>query len=405
MQSVADQPPVEKFSQTPDTVIWSGLLPNFCVRFWAFNDANKSNHEAYGGGIRWPVFKLGELSDIFKMNEKSIRRASSTLEKAGFFKTTKTAKGLRYELFPVANVEDTYRGFENADRKVSPAGFAITPVSVITSNVSDGAFRFWQMGKRVAGGNEWTFGSQIRWAERLGVSERQVKNYVAELTNAELMEVRRRNNFGRNDYKMLDKPQSLVAAVSEPFSEPAAESILVGGVALSRYFHAALKTTYDGKMALKAYGAMNIPALASTFNRWMDDGAPAAYIKSVIDAYVAIEGFRTSGKAPWIDFLAKRALLAAHVARTASAADAATDDYNVDDWRSRGDLSHVSANDEYDINEWRSRESETDAGHTVADVVPDNVTQLRPKHSDPDTVDLSQNGADRMARYLSHQAK
>jgi hypothetical protein len=62
----------------------------------------------------------------------------------------------------------------------------------------------------------------------------------------------------------------------------------------------------------------NHQALAGAFKRWIDSGMDPDKIRAMIDAYTAVPGYWTEGKAPWIDFLAKRFMLIKSVEKAES---------------------------------------------------------------------------------------
>ncbi|MEV6155422.1 helix-turn-helix domain-containing protein [Nonomuraea sp. NPDC052129] len=195
MDRVAGQSPEAYFGMLPETFIWSDWISHNGIRVLAV---------LYGRwtGKFWPVLTNDELSELTTLSAATIKREVSALKKLGLIKVTRTKDGNRYELIKVEFAGDTYRGRINPRRD----GWSKVFLSMTASSISSGALRLWLMLDRIGGNNPWAWSSQSALAKYMGVKERQIRVYLDELKEAGLLESRRPDPLGKNEYRLIRTP-------------------------------------------------------------------------------------------------------------------------------------------------------------------------------------------------------
>lgn len=192
----------------PETVIFSDFISDTGLHILALIDACKVDHTGWRNrGMQWPVFTVSELVAAVGVSEPTIKREVSKLKKLGLLKVTRTRDGNGYELLRVELDDDTFRGRENVSSKRATH----VTKKTLACGVSSGALRLWMILDRIKGKNEWAYASQKGLADYLGVSERTIIRYLNELRDHGLVEVKRRPNFGTNDYRLLSYEDALKA--------------------------------------------------------------------------------------------------------------------------------------------------------------------------------------------------
>lgn len=76
----------------------------------------------------------------------------------------------------------------------------------------------------------------------------------------------------------------------------------------------------------------NRKKLASAFSRWKKAGTTPDQIRAMIDRYATDPGLRSKGTVPWVDFLAKRALLDEAIKKSAQSKKMEENRFNEDYW-------------------------------------------------------------------------
>lgn len=106
------------------------------------------------------------------------------------------------------------------------------------------------------------------------------------------------------------------------------------GMGLVDYFISAVSSGVQSGLVLDL---ANKKALAAAINRWKNQGATPDIVRAMVDAYAADPGMQTKGKAPWIDFLAKRELLLKQIRRGMAAEIGHTNRDQGAHWNERDD--------------------------------------------------------------------
>ncbi|MDP9870452.1 MULTISPECIES: hypothetical protein [Streptosporangium] len=133
------------------------------------------------------------------------------------------------------------------------------------------------------------------------------------------------------------------------------------GMGLATYFAKAVvdlgraESGGGGVSRLLFTDVANRTKLAATLNRWKNQGISPDEIRRMVDAYVSVAGFRNPRAIPWVDFLAKRALLAAHAAGAAAVDAGRPETFNPAAWTSQEP--HSASDGTYDFNpdDWSSQ--------------------------------------------------
>ncbi len=326
-----------RFAKVPETLVFSDFLSSSGLRVIALIIASKSDNRAYGSEIRWPIFKVSEIAEHLHMSERSVERTVSELKKSGHLKVTKTKQGNRFEVTSTAFENDTYRG----KPRISHSAYTAVSVSVITLDVSDGAFRLLLMLE--ATGKSWEsikipqsklvtyFPSTYK--DRPFITDRQLNNWLRELEGVGLLTRIRASFKDQNEY-VLYKEELVINGVNDvndyvipvlavPGTRHTDEEVLedienakrgeldFSGMSLAKEFQKKVKEykkDKDWAEALKADDAINIPAMAKAFDKWLEDGTEFTDIYRMINLYAG--GAAPDQDTPiWVDFMAKRALL------------------------------------------------------------------------------------------------
>ncbi|GIH27634.1 hypothetical protein Aph01nite_59440 [Acrocarpospora phusangensis] len=195
MKIIAGKSVETYFGMLPETYVWSDKISHNGIRILAVLFARWTKKF-------WPVLTNDELSEMTGMSTATIKREISQLKKLGLIRVTRTKEGNQYELIRVEFAGDTYRGRNGVSRDASAKIF----ISMTASEISSGALRLWLMLDRVGRGHEWAWSSQSALAKYMGVKERQIRVYLDELKEAGLLESRRPDPLGKNEYRLTRTP-------------------------------------------------------------------------------------------------------------------------------------------------------------------------------------------------------
>ncbi|OUC97356.1 hypothetical protein CA984_11385 [Streptosporangium minutum] len=135
------------------------------------------------------------------------------MKKLGLIKVTRTKDGNKYELIKVEFEDDSYRGRNVVSREAHAKIF----LSMTASPISSGALRLWLMLDRIGRTHEWAWSSQSALAKYMGVQQRQIRVYLNELKEAGLLESRRPDPLGKNEYRLIRTP--VMVKVAEEHDE------------------------------------------------------------------------------------------------------------------------------------------------------------------------------------------
>lgn len=206
MSRIAGQSAELYFGKLPETFIWSDNISHNGIRILAVLYARWT--EKF-----WPILTNEEIGELSGLSAATIKREISALKKLGLIKVTRTKEGNRYELIVVMFEGDTYRGRNNVSRDAWSKVF----IYLTSSSISSGALRLWLMLDRIGRDHEWVFSSQSALAKYMGVKERQIRAYLDELKEAGLLESRRPDPLGKNEYRLIRTP--VMVKVAEEYDE------------------------------------------------------------------------------------------------------------------------------------------------------------------------------------------
>ncbi len=196
MDRIAGQSAESYFGMLPETFIWSDKISHNGIRVLAVLYARWT-------GKFWPVLTNDEISRLSGLSASTIKGEVAALKVLGLIKATRTKDGNRYELIVIEFDDDTYRG----RIKVSRAAHAKVFIHMTASSISSAALRLWLMLDRIGRTNEWvTRNSQRALARYMGVGERRIRAYLDELRDAGLVESRRPDPSGKNEYRLIRTP-------------------------------------------------------------------------------------------------------------------------------------------------------------------------------------------------------
>ncbi|WP_108724560.1 helix-turn-helix domain-containing protein [Streptosporangium minutum] len=206
MARIAGQSPETYFGELPETSIWSDRISHNGIRVLAV---------LYGRWTKkfWPVLTNEEIAKLSSLSVATIGRAVSELKKLGLIKVTRTKDGNKYELIKVEFEDDSYRGRNVVSREAHAKIF----LSMTASPISSGALRLWLMLDRIGRTHEWAWSSQSALAKYMGVQQRQIRVYLNELKEAGLLESRRPDPLGKNEYRLIRTP--VMVKVAEEHDE------------------------------------------------------------------------------------------------------------------------------------------------------------------------------------------
>ncbi|MBT2232190.1 hypothetical protein [Nonomuraea sp. NEAU-A123] len=332
--------------------MFSDYVTSTGIRIIALILASKSDHSAYGSGIRWPIFTVPEIAEKLHTSESTIERTTAQLQKLDLLKKIKTKDGVRYEVLERIFEDDTYRGKPHISFKAKSQ----IEMPVIACEISDEAFHLLYMLEATAKGRYDAVKvpqSKLRTyfksprpgknAEDPYISLRQLNTWLRELEGIGLLERHRPGQMEQNEYilnqeihrvngvevrGMVRLPDQLASAGQAELDEAAEElqdEGIVTGKTLAEEFRQSMKeyrNDRDWALALSREGAFNTPALGSTINRWLSNGVEASVIRRMIDLYPIFsnlgrdqenlpEGLREamSHTVIWRDFVGLRFLL------------------------------------------------------------------------------------------------
>ncbi|SEU38715.1 winged helix-turn-helix domain-containing protein [Nonomuraea wenchangensis] len=347
MNSVSVRTVERVFAEVPETTVFSDYVTSAGIRVIALVLASKSDHSAYGSGIRWPIFTASDIAEKLRMSESTVKRTVAQLKRDGFLRTTKTQQGNRYEILVPAFENDTYRGKPNISHRAKSQ----VEMSVITADISDEAFHLLYMLEATGKSYEAVripqsklrtyFKSPRPKDDDPYISLRQLNTWLRELEGAGLLDRRRLGQMEQNEYilnkesivrngveisNMIRLPEQLTSVKDEPAEELAydvAEDTSGAGMSLAMEFKRTVKRYQkdkDWSDAIRRPNAINLPALASTFNRWIENGTSYADIVRMIELYPLVAPYgadqacvpaevreRLVNKPIWQDFIGRRA--------------------------------------------------------------------------------------------------
>jgi len=177
-----------RFGRVPEHYVFSDHISDHGLRIIAYIDASKSDHSAFGKGMRWPVCSMPELAAVInRLDESTARVEVSKLRNLGLIETTKTLGGNRYVLTGAKIAGDTYRGRENLKEN----RYVHLTTKTITCDVSSTALRLWMILDRIRGTRAYAHVSQKTLARYLGCSPRTVIRHLNMLRKKDLIIVQR----------------------------------------------------------------------------------------------------------------------------------------------------------------------------------------------------------------------
>ncbi|MEV7970619.1 helix-turn-helix domain-containing protein [Sphaerisporangium sp. NPDC088356] len=195
MSTIAEGSAKDSFADVPEIYVFSDFVSSKGLHIIAYLFSVKY---AKDGEIFCNAVSAEKIAGVLHISVSTVKREMSRLKKLGIIKTTKTRRGNTFQLIVLNIEDDTFRG-----RNMEPSiRFARVNYSVITSGISSEALRLWLILARIGGAKRWAFSSQARLAQYLKVSERHIRNLLKELKELGLIETKRREAFGRNDYKL-----------------------------------------------------------------------------------------------------------------------------------------------------------------------------------------------------------
>lgn len=201
MNRIAGQSAEAYFGMLPETFIWSDRISHNGLRVLAVLYARWT-------GKFWPVLTNDEISRLSGLSASTIKGEVSALKALGLIKATRTKDGNRYELIVIEFDDDTYRGRIKVSREARAKVF----IHMTASSISSAALRLWLMLDRIGRDNEWAWSSQRALAKYMGVGERRIRAYLDELRAAGLVESRRPDPFGKNEYRLIRTSVMIKAA-------------------------------------------------------------------------------------------------------------------------------------------------------------------------------------------------
>lgn len=351
MFSVSVRAAARYFAAIPETHVFSDLMTSGGIRLVALVLAGRRDHSDYGGGIRWPAFTVPEISKAARMSERSVKREAAHLRQAGFLTTVKTKQGNRYEVTAPDFAGDTFRGKPHVSRKAK----TLTSMSVIGAPISDGAFHLLLMLEATGKQHQAVKVPQSKLVGyfpstskgRDHITARHLNNWLRELEAVGLLTRNRQGVKGVNEYvlhredlvingaKAVDmNAVPILAAPGTEHTEDeetqdhvnAPRGVLdFSGLSLAKAFQRRVKEYRRDprwSRALSRPGAIDLPALAGTFDRWMADGTDYSTIAAMIDMYPSVSDLRcdpaylpasvrayVADALIWRDFLALRTRL------------------------------------------------------------------------------------------------
>ncbi|MFI7610686.1 winged helix-turn-helix domain-containing protein [Nonomuraea terrae] len=322
MNSVSVRTVVRVFGEAHEPTVFSDRMTSSGFRTVALILASKSDHSAYGKGIRWPIFKTSDIAEKLRMSPSTVERTIRQLKRDGFIQTTKTKQGNRYEFLAPVFEGDTYRGKPNISHKAK----SLIEMSVITADISDEAFHLLYMMEATA--KSWPSvrlpQSKLRTyfksprprpdAADPYISLRQLNTWLRELEGIGLLERHRPGQMEQNEY-ILNKERFVVngvdygnmvvvpaqlasaqnAAVVEPVEDRQGTQSL-SGMDLAKEFRQEVRRMHrdpEWGNALSREDAFNLPALAKTINHWLSDGLTVEEVREMIGCYTYTSNINT----------------------------------------------------------------------------------------------------------------
>ncbi|WP_327585023.1 hypothetical protein OHA25_56555 [Nonomuraea sp. NBC_00507] len=272
MNRIAGQSLDSYFGELPETFIWSDKISHNGIRVLAVLYARWTKKF-------WPILTNEEIAELSGLSAATIKREVSALRKLGLIKVIRTKEGNRYELIKVEFAGDTYRGRNVVSREAHSKVF----IAMTARSISSGALRLWLMLDRIGRTHEWVFSSQSALAKYMGVKERQIRAYLDELKEASLLESRRPDPLGKNEYRLIRTPIMVKAAEEYDEKEEQRKSTL-------RVYHTWLKSVLSEDIQPTWYAenkelAWSIYAAIHEAVRLMGEEATAELVDETLKTY------------------------------------------------------------------------------------------------------------------------
>ena len=195
-----------RFGRIPEHYVFSDFISDHGLRIIAYIDAAKSDHSAFGKGMKWPVCSMPELAAVIhRFTERTARLEVSKLRDLGLIETTKTLGGNRYILTGAKIPGDTYRGRENLKEN----RYVHLTIRTITCDISSTALRLWMILDRIRGTRAYAHVSQKKLAHYLRCSPRTVIRHLNMLREKDLVAIRYERNGSEYCYKPISFEESL----------------------------------------------------------------------------------------------------------------------------------------------------------------------------------------------------
>ncbi|MEV4181207.1 helix-turn-helix domain-containing protein [Streptosporangium canum] len=322
------------------TVSYSDHLQPIDVIIWAYIYCHRVDYALYAGlaatreveldgnNILWPVIKVPQLSQDLHVKKDTVQDSLNRLRAVGFLVTERKSAGSRMILSERSTLDDTLHG-ENV------RGWTFVTLDLLKSGLLAQEILVLVFLDRKKEAREYARSSQERIARFLGKDIRTVRRIIAKLKELGRLES---SPIPEEDTKIYQYKIFLRDLVLEEDTDEEAPAEPVedlqdtenpAGMDLAKMFEKTIKEYQkdpDWAMALERPNAINLPALARTFNQWLGNGADSTDIVRMIEHYPLISNFRVNPKnlppkvrerlsrTPiWQDFLAKRPLLADQV--------------------------------------------------------------------------------------------
>ncbi|MFC7380874.1 hypothetical protein [Sphaerisporangium rhizosphaerae] len=198
MTRIADGDVKDTFAQVPEHYVFSDFISDRGLQVIAFLFSVKYTTKT--GELLCNAMPAETIAKALHTSASSVKRELADLKKLGIIKTTKTRQGNTFQITILHIDGDTFRG-----RNMRPSQrFARVQYSVITSGVSPEALRLWMILARIGGPRAWFGVFQETLAGYLKVSDRHIRNLISELKALGLLEFKRHDKFGSNDYKLYE---------------------------------------------------------------------------------------------------------------------------------------------------------------------------------------------------------